>query len=1207
MFATAPALAQTYGQSIYGDKDYDGAAGFNVTQDIDGSINYIFTPGDLIRAINDQSASTGNGTTWSTGISLRSGTIVPKMVINKNSNPLSLQVVSKGLTAIANNFDQADASSIAVGISNTSGKEIEIGKNLEISVISASGDATAQSGLASSEAGAYGIDIYDGGSISLGNELKIQMQSSSGKTVGDQSQSLASGYGIKAKGSNVVAGDLLTITGSSLAGTAFEENTGAYSYAYAEIMGVSSEDKAIVSVGEGAQITLSSLAGTAVSAGEALAYTRAYGVNVVDSKASFKTGLAITNSATGGYAKSSNAFADAIAENYGILNFTSSNFQAEGETHIQINAAGGEAISENSASQAYAAGYGLKNSGDSTINMGQSNSIKVDVQGGTAEAFTTADASATAFGLQGTFGNSGNYISIDGDMKILLNAVGGLANGTSAYTNADLYGVFTDSKQIFTVAGNLELEGYAIAGSTGNASSNAFSSATATGLYLVGQDTQTTIKGKTKMNFVAEAKEVMGIRVAEAKATSMGVFSKSKELAFADTLSIDINSVAGKSSTASGNGTKADASAFSAAIFNSEGVITLNGHSNFNVFAVAGEAIASDGTAVSDAKAYGISANGKDAKITLKGTTKIVLSASGGSAYGNNVSADAEAYGVYVNDKANVDFTGNLDILAQAVAGDTNGQAANALPYALFALGEGAININQTGTDTVKLTGNIDTDTTGLINLKLNNSSSYWRPVGKGDIIGSFGLGNFSMGNGAAIDLAYLYSPLARNYNNNILTVTGNATFSDGAVFLVNTDVQNSRSDQIIFNDTVSAQGTQYIKTVYDPVVSTLAGGVKTTIMASPDIKVLEFNGGALTNEVTGMESTMVTPLYNYKVEPLIKYDTTSGIAYITGLQVDGGAGGGMTPNENRFSETPKTVADAQLALRNVWSDELNNMMRRLGDLRLGESFAQNGFWVRNFGGNLKGGSDFKRSFSQKYYGMQIGYDKKFRYKKGNYYLGMFFNNVNSSPHYERGNGKAKNTGAGVYASFLNDKGHYFDFVIRASKLSNKFSFTDELFSKVNADYDTWAYGLSAEYGYRGKLKNDVFYEPQIELSLGRIRSSSFTTSNNLFINQSGIETARARMGILVGKYFGRDNNSNVYLRTSIANQFGSAGKINVQYGNLSDKIKAFDTRDTYFELNLGANVRLSKKSDVYFEFSKSFGNDIKVDWQLNAGLRINF
>ena len=63
----------------------------------------------------------------------------------------------------------------------------------------------------------------------------------------------------------------------------------------------------------------------------------------------------------------------------------------------------------------------------------------------------------------------------------------------------------------------------------------------------------------------------------------------------------------------------------------------------------------------------------------------------------------------------------------------------------------------------------------------------------------------------------------------------------------------------------------------------------------------------------------------------------------------------------------------------------------------------------------------------------------------------------------------------GLYGSWLGSKGHYLDVIARGSKLTNDFKLVD---LSGNAANDTWAYGISAEYGYRQDLNAGWFVEP---------------------------------------------------------------------------------------------------------------------------------
>ena len=49
------------------------------------------------------------------------------------------------------------------------------------------------------------------------------------------------------------------------------------------------------------------------------------------------------------------------------------------------------------------------------------------------------------------------------------------------------------------------------------------------------------------------------------------------------------------------------------------------------------------------------------------------------------------------------------------------------------------------------------------------------------------------------------------------------------------------------------------------------------------------------------------------------------------------------------------------------------------------------------------------------------------------------------------------------------------------------------------------------------------------------------------------------------------------------------------------------DYGDTWFELGLGGNVRISRTGNFYGEVTRGFGGDINKKWSVNAGLRFTF
>ena len=99
-------------------------------------------------------------------------------------------------------------------------------------------------------------------------------------------------------------------------------------------------------------------------------------------------------------------------------------------------------------------------------------------------------------------------------------------------------------------------------------------------------------------------------------------------------------------------------------------------------------------------------------------------------------------------------------------------------------------------------------------------------------------------------------------------------------------------------------------------------------------------------------------------------------------------------------------------------------------------------------------------------------------YKGGKLYTGIAVNRIDSNAGYTAGSGDLSSTGVGIYTSWLGSKGHYVDVIARGSKLTNDFKLVDLSGNAAKADYDTWAYGISAEYGYRQDLNAGWFVEP---------------------------------------------------------------------------------------------------------------------------------
>ena len=429
-------------------------------------------------------------------------------------------------------------------------------------------------------------------------------------------------------------------------------------------------------------------------------------------------------------------------------------------------------------------------------------------------------------------------------------------------------------------------------------------------------------------------------------------------------------------------------------------------------------------------------------------------------------------------------------------------------------------------------------------------------------------------------------------------SVTGGVLQLEGSnEFRVATDLAQNKADSFTFSKLAADSSTaaQYITVGYEKAFAD-GSGVNSVSGSATVLKVTDLNGQSLA-DFTGKKSTLDSPLERFTAMPTIEVNDTE--VKITKIELSSA----FDP-----SETAMNASDAQMAASNMWRLEGNNLMKRMGDLRSDPEAAQGGVWARYYRGELSVDSAYDRSFDQDYTAFQGGIDKVQDYKGGKLYTGIAVNRIDSKAGYSNGSGELSSTGIGLYASWLGSRGHYLDVIARSSRLTNDFKLVDLSGNAAKADYDTWAYGVSAEYGYRQNLQGGWFVEPQAELSLGHINSADYRTSNDVIIKQDGINSAVTRIGVLGGKEFtigGRP--SNAYIKASLLHDFGSNGGATGYYGSSSLDLQTGDLPGTWYELGLGANLALAKNSNLYFDALKTFGGNVHTDWQINAGLRFTF
>ena len=276
-----------------------------------------------------------------------------------------------------------------------------------------------------------------------------------------------------------------------------------------------------------------------------------------------------------------------------------------------------------------------------------------------------------------------------------------------------------------------------------------------------------------------------------------------------------------------------------------------------------------------------------------------------------------------------------------------------------------------------------------------------------------------------------------------------------------------------------------------------------------------------------------------------------------------------------------------------AWRQEDDTLSQRLGELR--ESEGSQGIWTRMKRGEFEYSGAYKNQYS--YY--QMGYDKEY----GDWHWGAAISHNKGKTTYANGKGDNRSTSLSLYGTWLGEKGHYADIVLKEGRLNNNYDiYTDAGYTHGN--YGTWGTSISGEYGMKLTLDDGWYVTPLAKLTFMRIGGNDYTTSNGIEVSQDSLYSTVGRIGFELGRKVA--DRGSIYAKLSALHEFAGNADSNVRLG---DAYSSFSQNigNTWYEAGLGINYKTGDNSYIYADIVKTFGDDITTPWQWNAGMRWTF
>ena len=283
-----------------------------------------------------------------------------------------------------------------------------------------------------------------------------------------------------------------------------------------------------------------------------------------------------------------------------------------------------------------------------------------------------------------------------------------------------------------------------------------------------------------------------------------------------------------------------------------------------------------------------------------------------------------------------------------------------------------------------------------------------------------------------------------------------------------------------------------------------------------------------------------------------------------------------------------------------IYMDRLN---KRMGEMRYVNGEEEQGLWVRLRHDRIGQSGDF-RSMNTMY---EVGYDVKQPTDNGEHRIGMAIDYMRGSTTYDdiMGKGETKRYGLWLYDTWLGEKGHYTDYIVKWGHLSNDFDIRDkDSLENITGDYSNNVFSVSAEYGKKNDMGNNWYFEPQAQLQLARVTGADYVTTQGSKVNVDGINSLIGRAGFRIGRDM--DENSTVYLKADLLHEF--MGDQTVTAADATGTLREeFENKGTWYDVGFGFAAKMSKNSYAFMDFEKSFGNDNDETYQINAGMQWSF
>lgn len=345
-----------------------------------------------------------------------------------------------------------------------------------------------------------------------------------------------------------------------------------------------------------------------------------------------------------------------------------------------------------------------------------------------------------------------------------------------------------------------------------------------------------------------------------------------------------------------------------------------------------------------------------------------------------------------------------------------------------------------------------------------------------------------------------------------------------------------------------------------------------------------------------GSEDNIVT--YSTAKENTTENTTTQPVGTEFYIEVTGKSAEG-----NANYESAKGAMYAGYAL----GTEFDTLNKRMGEARYLED--DNGVWVRYRHAKTGWDDTFETNSDM----FQLGFDKQVQEDDGTHYRGVAvdYTDADTSLMHASGDGENKRYAVSLYDTWIGEKGHYRDLVLRGGRINSDYDISgmfDNGMADIGGDYHQWFGSISAEWGRKNDMQSGWYFEPQTQLQLARVGGASYVSYSGINVDQDGATSLIGRVGFRLGREYEKNNGKtdNYYFKADLMHEF--IGDKGIALSTATERYtEEYDGQETWFDIGLGADISIGKNSFFWADVERTLGADFDNTWQVNGGFRWEF